>query len=914
MTRCSDLYTLSSFKLGERGMDGKGGEGGLHKPLRKFVVTYTNQHKDSHTEYGGPAIEQSEYLIIKTKNGYDGKNMQNKVPAKRVDFVSPAYSINRYKKYLRVEIPNSLWESNIRDFLKSIETNTQSFYDTFSLIDDFITIENQYYQLQHKLTFAPFYHSLLYRTHEYAKLNTETKANKFLLMFLYTAILAKLYAIEGHDNRVSAVNYLTRLEFFKENLEKLTNFSPNIDEFQIRQKTFLDHKSNLATEFVKIDIKPKIFKANAEAKLKIEMLENQIIKYGNITTNDVNMADRKTELEHFIRLHQILIAEETISVILECLSVASTTVINVLDSEVLISSAFNGSSPINPQDQMKLQTSIDLIYSLISQVKNQFKNEHRLFSYELNDMKKELQKTIDSWAMPIQKKVDEFQVKIKFSLSTENTNILNPNEIDSMRFELIKLLNKSDPTSKLDKTIQNNLLNILEIANVSPNVYIGIKANAKKIEVMAQGIKRIKGRYEIWKQGQDSINDRTVTFINFIEKSIEKTNQSLSSGSLLKPNIENGYVQEFLKNLKNIFYQMREWTILQNSQSNSAAELDESMEMLVNIYDRIEKYWYVAQFSAYYMKMFSETVPDYRLLREIELLNSIIQTNRVLEQYEALIYIIRMYQFPFSRLPNAVLELPENLQPNDFEHLIHKVNGYIKYLKAHIISLNEIANDYNEGITIKVTSNPFYTWKNYENREKIEKLLSGEEITIESDILNGMHENGVKFNEISLQFISANESAQSELDEALNNFRFIIKAIGNNYYQCDSRIYYIPVDDDITIDYSLKKHKNGTPIKINEIYHKLKKEGFYLSPYTMWNIKLVSDRPKLVSGHDFNELKRFRKSVIDLQLSGSGQYFEDQKPVSLDICNENLNQFYSFDYTLTNSNFFENLKYRFLDN
>lgn len=73
---------------------------------------------------------------------------------------------------------------------------------------------------------------------------------------------------------------------------------------------------------------------------------------------------------------------------------------------------------------------------------------------------------------------------------------------------------------------------------------------------------------------------------------------------------------------------------------------------------------------------------------------------------------------------------------------------------------------------------------------------------------------------------------------------------------------------------------------------KLREGNIILSPYTLWSIQLENKRD------GFSKLARF-KGLVDIKLTGSGQYVKQNIP----ICSSDLDKFYELaDENLINLN------------
>lgn len=244
--------------------------------------------------------------------------------------------------------------------------------------------------------------------------------------------------------------------------------------------------------------------------------------------------------------------------------------------------------------------------------------------------------------------------------------------------------------------------------------------------------------------------------------------------------------------------------------------------------------------------------------------------------------------------------MPKDLQFNDTDLMIHKAVEHIEDLREQMkttqISIGkydrERFSDIEFSSSKSSTSPPFFVWHNSDFKQDIEKLLQGQEIVVKADITKGLKENAVKFNEIGIHFKAAKDTIQTQIDAELEHFGVTLAMIGNNYYRCGSRIYFISVDDNIVLDYTMKKGADGKPSVSNEVYDKISGKNCFLSPYAMWSIKL---RKISENEENFDNLKKFTSEIIDLELIGHGQYLKEEGLISKEICNEKLDEYYNLE-------------------
>jgi hypothetical protein len=179
---------------------------------------------------------------------------------------------------------------------------------------------------------------------------------------------------------------------------------------------------------------------------------------------------------------------------------------------------------------------------------------------------------------------------------------------------------------------------------------------------------------------------------------------------------------------------------------------------------------------------------------------------------------------------------------------------------------------------------PFYVWDNKRYKSTIQDLLTGKEVIVKADILNGVKKNAVKFNRIEINFKSVDRRIQEELNKLLVHFHVKMTHHGNSHYKCGNNFYVISGDNQ-TIEYSIEKRQDGQPIDHNSVYTKLQNGDLLLSPYAMWSVRLVK-----VSNVNFPQLRWFG-NFVDLELVGQGQYVSQ----GAEICNQGLKEYYELD-------------------
>lgn len=263
-----------------------------------------------------------------------------------------------------------------------------------------------------------------------------------------------------------------------------------------------------------------------------------------------------------------------------------------------------------------------------------------------------------------------------------------------------------------------------------------------------------------------------------------------------------------------------------------------------------------------------------------------------------MMYFIIVYSqvFPFASVYLKELKLPDQFKlENNLDNQIDEVKDQIEKIKRKVeiyktsiqksdeyIHNGEFNSDYK-------STKPFYVFKNENSLEMITRLLAGEEVVANADILDSVFgKDAIKFNRLEINFKVKNESLQSELKNKLDLFKISATHLGNSYYRCDKKIYSVTSPSQ-TIEYSLEKKEDGTPVDQNDVYRKINEGDLMLSPYAMWKIKLIKSSDLA----NFNDLEKY-KNEIDLELVGYGGYIAN----GINVSNLEIDNYYQHDDTV----------------
>lgn len=897
-----NVLILIDFEIGRNGTSGKGGLSG-NKSRNGYTidVLYRDQYNYSTGEnllYGKPIpmVNETETPEIFGRNGTDGCNFIGIELPETIDFFNPAQIINSYKKFARENLLNSS-SGNLTEFLQNIDGDMriESLYDTLSFIDEFEGLEDHYFQLSSKIAFLPFLNSLQNRTAKYAKKYPEPIESKGAFRLLYTMIMSRLNNIKNHENITTIFNLYECLEGAQKQATKFNDIDKElINSRRLNEhNSYLDNKMKSSVEFIKESVMPEIDNIFVEINAQIveliqEMVERQD-KFKN-ETGDVDPA-----IIDAIPQPNITFAQNFNMNGIEF----SFKFVNSLIG------AFTKLGPINMGDNMMIGESIDSKFidnlkhanglttvlnmmdaDSVIQENDFFKvDKPKLFLEQLNDIEHEVNKHLDQDSpnelKKIRHKIVEMKSEIIKKLQTDDE--FDSNAIDIKREEL-RIVFKDEVFIQNFPELSEVVLALLSLDEVPVSFYEQIS-----IEDVAKLVNFNKKIVEINKNAINSelvienIYDIILGRFQRIEKIVNELRQNLSEESDLKLNINKWRVQSAVRDIKAFFRKLSNETAVNEILKRSFDKLDDSMAILLDVYDHISTMADAKSVIRFSENMQYSTITS--LNDAILNLKRIIYRNQVLEQYESVMHTFQQHTFPFASLLLSQFDFPREMQSNDSETVISNTIHQIDYLVEKFDVFEATFGEYNHllfknvDFSINGLLGPFFTWKNHEIKKEITQLFRGEEIEIKADIHNGPMQNAIKFYEIGIHLKTTDVSIQNQLNTALEKFAISMTMMRACQYRCEQNIHSFPVDNKIVIVYSFKNLPNGEPVLRNDVYEKLIKSPAFLSPYVTWNVKII----KL--NDDFDKLKKFENEKIDLDLSGQGQYIQFES-LPTEICSQ----------------------------
>lgn len=936
----------SSGKFGIDGEPGFGGSGAYNGRTANIYL-YSSGSRVGTFYY----FYQNEIWFTQGGHGTDGKRgivgtERGNDTSSSPHFQNPSIFINDFKSYVRENLSNSTGQSYLTAFVKKLENNgtIKELYSTLGFVNELQGLESQYLQFRNKIAFLPFYESLIARIKEFPKASTSLE-NRKVLNYLYIAAVSQMYAIKENMKRKNVVNISQYLDMVKENVKKFEKIEKQetiINAYRDDYQKMFGDKMQKANEFIQNEITPDIEKTFSQIDDNIYALIEIIAAKEDEIKNATDQAYKeRNDLQNMLGWRGAFFTLKMIGSLAGFIGPAGAVLGSVLTGSSLLAEGFILDTT-SDKGQDKIYSLPATFRTLMAKVSEQLVNKPKMLQQKLDKAAADLEKALlDSDAsnedkIEIPKKIEQIRKDMEkiMRTGTKDYDVVNQ-KLKEKHKEIMELsgkhekdiadekerMEKIDPKTRtkddilkelrLEKKLKlvRNIQSVLSMAELTFDFIKRLINDNAKLQIAEQAIGKLKQDLIKWKVYEEKVFSIMVPQMREMENTMDQISKSLNGSTHIELDISKWNIQGALRDTKLLLRQMT-LDMPVNVQSNlqrSMEKLEEAMAILIDVYDRIDSYAESAKLAAYIGNVDSNAANQIPI-KNIELKSAVVtlermtQSNLLMEQYEWALHAFKQHQFPFGVEVFGKFELPVDMNLNDTESMIFISINQIESMKTHIVMSEALIGKYDAFIhkdktfdSKKEYSAPFYVWKDLTIKNEIMKLLNGRGITLKADITKGLDLNAVKFNEIGIHLKLANETLQSDLDNKLKNFKLTMTMIGSNYYRCGNKFYYISVDEDITLSYIMDKQPNGQPVDPNDVYRKIQQNDFFLSPYTMWNIKLTN-----LTG-SFDQFEKFKNETIDLELVGRGQYIEQNPTFTNDICTEQLDKLYNVDKTMLNT-------------
>lgn len=792
---------------------------------------------------------------------------------------------------------------DIEDFVKNMsQNNAITGSNTInSLTAEFEHIESQYIRLRKDISFTPFYESLIDRIAITQSTATDDYS-KNTMKFLYTAVKSRLFAIGTKKNYVAVANVKIYLNSIEEKISKLktTNNTIHINELRTKFKNELDVKIKNAEKMINENIMPFIkeriddtrkgvgdvleelrndTKTAEQNKKKAEENEETLRKRA-IWNSVLGSIDLIGTAIAMVPLPQTMIAGTGIK--------AVTGVANVILDQTYKMHTITIPAKLNRERVLKITKNARKQFidfeSQFKQLKVILEDESLIEFKKLNNDKlQEMEKLIPQIESVTNKTDDNYFL----SLSKEEMENLKKG-MSSMD-DFLKALSENEKI-KSNKKVSKGLGALkygLAFGSDAIDLINRTVGDWKNVDSAKAITRQIEQQITLMKLQEINILEVMMPQLQMVMQKVNSVAREGKSQDHVHLDIARWSIQNTLGDVKHQFNEMSKGFAANDDLKICIRKISEAITTVIDVHNRMDSYRDTAQMA--------DLIVDISIAQSREVPNpymELIKRNLIIEQYETAINAVKHHVFPFAKAFLGNSKFVKNPMEDDFfddvENNIEIIMDQLGAIEASITTIGSyilLPSDF-------VLDEAFYRWDQRTFNKEIDDLLNGHEVILNADINNGLNHSAMKFNEIWIRFILNDKNKEREFNEVIGEFRLKMKMVGNQYYRCDNRVYYTPLEEPIELLFNMNNAHPNQIIRASGTFGTLNHTDSFLSPYTTWSFTLT------VRNGNFAKLQPFITEVSEILLEGKARHIEDKhvyKQFMEDICTESLDQYYSFD-------------------
>jgi GTPase SAR1 family protein len=830
-------------------------------------------------------------------------------------YLNFSLSVGNRLKYLKL----------VTDFSLAIQnSNIFKINQISDLISQSITIEENF-SLQHSDNYLSFYESLKRNIKEFYEQNAENLANGDIrvLNYIYSLACSSICRFNASKDTVLVVDIKTFFSGVQTDITRLQTLeSQRIkDSYRTNYNGNISNKIREAESFVTLLLSDiDNYKRNIDDNIVALIQEIENLQKG-VEKNTQELLRKKQELKNILATKQLLGGLNIGCQALGFLGPLGSGVGEILSSGMEMAAGFalhESGQPVNITIPEGVYAGIDNISRYVSAEKEKVlkKLQGELEALELERLLEQLP-SVPSGDLPhvrdsggsFEERLQSFKKErsdpfiLELELRIEKLQGNNPELIAKLEQDLknAKDLEYEEVAAELrtkqqqasDKEIKNlaRLQKValgLNVAKAAVDLYRTTQVSQSQIKIIEDAINDNSAKVLALDKKISQVLDMHGDMIAGVKQQIDIFNSKLRDRSHVALDVDKWNIKKYLSEIKSLIEDFTKGFKAESVLSNTIQRLQEGIETLIGIYDRVQSYKDHVEFVNYISSINSNTTVDnipveYRM--SIDKIRRFIARNIVTEQYNKAMKAFSQWAFPFVEhyLEELKHDLPDCIPILSYqkteEDIVRQIAQVIERLKQKIDESEAVVNPKIDNIRFSSTFDkiepfdPFFEWSYEQNSKEIDKLLQGDEATLIADARNSTHD-AIKFATIGIKIELTNPEQNIELQKLLENFQVELTHSGISSYKYNNKIYKIssngPSGEQINLVYQYGNIDRGTHLKhANEAYKKLKQNIPILSPYTTWKIRIspINQRDHLI----FNKIPK-KLSSLKISLIGHGHY------------------------------------------
>lgn len=844
----------------------------------------------------------------------------------------------QYKTYLRESSSDPERTKSLLQFHNLIDRNVhvRRMFNTPGFLAELDSIENHFHTLNNNVDFTPFYVSLLDRIPVYVDHGNPSIQDRKVLAYVYSAILGRLYFLQELEESVLVTDVETYLQLTRNKLDEVKYWKNigfmvqkmvNIDRLKGEYNNRVNSKIEEAQSLVQTNIMPQIINIEKKFQDNLDYLINEIQKHIITALEEeqqVNMLINEATLKLFIKLgFNIMIVAGNILLFIPniftgiagiFLSIIGTSgKMFIKDTNVpnitKLPPAVENLNDTLQSFQLLRKDRLNKFLENALQMANKYPESLNGLSRELFQLNKalaqstsfsEIQAVEKEMRIVVKRKYDElnedgysdFISAVALRQGRLRTKLKVPKFGGGRNRGSKKRRKKTDKSQEEDdeSTVLETIMNMLDLGLGVIDTFKDLMDDMEKLDTLNDLLSKVKGKIKKLYQYLSAVYDVLFPLLDDLSRAISNLSQNLQNLSQVALIVAEYDMKQLFQSITDFITNFTEEFKAQAMFINTLNNVQGTFDVLFSVFNQIQEYVREINFANQMADLVSEgvtsiAITDTEYVKSISKLATTISSNIVLMYYKPAISAFKQFVFPFAHDYFKELILPKNLdlQSNltdliiSVDLQIHHLSNKLQYYKSIVKTSHSGGVHRTKFNSFRLSTKPFFIWKNEQHREMISQLLSGQEVVAYADIKESVpSKDAVKFSEVGIYLKTKNQTAQTELNKYLETLQITMLHFGNSYYRYNHTFYLI-TSSSVRISFSFD-NENGEPIDRSDTYDKIKQGSYMLSPYALWKFKISYIHEKL----SFDKLKVYENEV-DVELVGKGSYIDSTELRGTDL-------------------------------
>lgn len=849
-----------------------------------------------------------------------------------------AVALIQFKTYLRESSSDPERTKSLLQFHNLIDRNVhvRRMFNTPGFLAEFDSIENHFHTLNNNVDFTPFYVSLLERIPVYVDHGNPIIQDRKVLAYGYSAILGRLYFLQELEESVLVTDVETYLQLTRNKLDEVKYWKNigfmvqkmvNIDRLKGEYNNRVNSKIEEAQSLVQTNIMPQIINIEKQFHDNLDYLINETQKHIITALEEeqqVNMLINEATQKLFIKLgcNFMIVAGNILLLfrnIYTGIAGISLLIVGTLGKMVVKDTNVPNITKLPPavenlndtlqSFQLLRKDRLSKFLENALQMANKYPESLNGLSRELVQLSKALaQSTSFSEIQAVEKEM-RIVVKRKYDELNEDghSDFISAVALRQGRLRTKLKVPKfgrgpnrgsKKRRKKTDKsqeeydasTVLETIMNMLDLGLAILDTFKDLMDDMEKLDTLNDLLSKVKGKIKKLYQYLSAVYDVLFPLLDDLSRAISNLSQNLQNLSQIALIVAKYDMKQLLQCITDFITNFTEEFKAQAMFINTLNNVQGTFDVLFSVFNQIQEYVREINFANQMADLVSEgvtsiAITDTEYVKSINKLATTISSNIVLMYYKPAISAFKQFVFPFAHDYFKELILPKNLDLiSNLTDLIISVDLQIHHLSNKLQYYKSILKTSHSGgvhrtkfNSFRLSTKPFFIWKNEQHRKMISQLLSGQEVVAYADIKESVpSKDAVKFSEVGIYLKTKNQTAQTELNKYLETLQITMLHYGNSYYRYNHTFYLI-TSSSVRISYSFD-NENGEPIDRSDTYDKIKQGTYMLSPYALWKFKISYIHEQL----SFDKLKVYENEV-DVELVGKGSYIDSTELRGTDL-------------------------------